>query len=224
MEGQSTSGSSLTDALYPSCRADCEVDGVEKENSYQCPMTAVMGLAGEGLAYQFLSCHFKKMYHIRQLDPRAVLFAGLALLAVSNTFGQKAPKTLGKDDWATPPYITLSQRDAPYVNALPILGKVEWTLSHLDFIEAGPTAGISGAALVHRGNSLFLAGGFIPNGDETNELSRRTSRWAFRYDLRTRQWHKITNMPGRKEYTRGIAHDSGLYVVGGLCQKSTASD
>jgi|GEM_PF-1303101 len=158
--------------------------------------------------------------HLLKMD--CVLFSGLLFLTLSDAFAQNPIQPLGKGDWSTPPYVTLSQRDAAYVNALPVLGTVEWTLEPLDFIEAGPTAGISGAAFVRRDGALYLAGGFIPEGDETDEPSRRTSRWVFRYDMEKRQWQKLPNMPGRKEYTRGIAHSSGTYIVGGLCQKFTA--
>lgn len=132
------------------------------------------------------------------------------------------PVVSRKAGWANPPYITLSQRDAAYVNSLPVLGSIEWTLHKIPFVEEGPDAGISGAAVVRRNDTIYLAGGFIPNGDETNEPARRTSRWAYRYKIDAGVWERLPNMPGRKEYARGIAHDRGIFVVGGLSQKATA--
>lgn len=161
----------------------------------------------------------------------ASVAAALLIFSDTGSLGQETQKKTPsesrpiQEEWATPPYITLSQRAAEYVKALPVLGRVDWDLKHLDFIDDGPTAGLSGAALVHHDGALYLAGGFIPKGDGTGDPSHRTSKWAFRYDLASDRWQRLPDMPERKEYTRGIATAGGeIFVVGGLRQKATADN
>lgn len=104
------------------------------------------------------------------------------------------------------------------VTALPSFGKIEWDVGALPFVGPGPRGGISGMAMVAHDGQVYLAGGFIPIGDETTDPSRRTSRWTYRYTPQTKVWKRLDDMPGRREYVRGIASDGAIYVVGGAEQ------
>ncbi len=104
------------------------------------------------------------------------------------------------------------------VKALPVFGEIEWTVKELPFIAKGPHAGISGAGMVVVDGLIYLAGGFIPAGDGTQDLGYRTSRWAHRYDPKTDEWTPLPDMPARREYTRAIAGDKEVYVLGGFAQ------
>ena len=109
----------------------------------------------------------------------------------------------------------LSYKDTP---VLPSFGRIEWTVGSLPFVDPGPSAGISGMAMVAHDGQIYLAGGFIPGGDETTDPGRRTSRWTYRYTPQTKDWTRLADMPGRREYVRGIAADDAIYVVGGAMQ------
>lgn len=112
-----------------------------------------------------------------------------------------------------------SQEMPEAIRALPAFGRIDWTVEKLSFVADGPSAGISGAGMVVVEGKIYLCGGFIPGGDETKDRgSRRTSRWAHRYDLQAGEWTRLPDMPGRREYTRAIAADGELYVLGGACQ------
>lgn len=104
------------------------------------------------------------------------------------------------------------------VKALPVFGEIEWTVKELPFIGKGPHAGISGAGMVVVDGLIYLMGGFIPAGDGTQDLGYRTSRWAHRYDPKTDQWTQLPDLPARREYTRAIAGDKEVYVLGGFVQ------
>ena len=83
----------------------------------------------------------------------------------------------------TPP---LSERIPDAVSALPHFGSIEWTVTHLPWVAEGPYEGISGAGMVEIGGKIYVAGGFIPGGDDSGDkASYKTSRWTWRYDPAT---------------------------------------
>jgi N-acetylneuraminic acid mutarotase len=112
----------------------------------------------------------------------------------------------------------LSKEMPDEVKALPVFGEIEWTVKELPFIPKGPHGGISGAGMVVVDGKIYLAGGFIPEGDGTQETGYRTSRWAHRYDPATDQWTQLPDLPARREYTRAIATDDAVFVLGGAVQ------
>ena len=65
---------------------------------------------------------------------------------------------------------------------------------------------------------IYLAGGFIPAGDETQDIGRRTSRWAHRYDPKTDEWTALPHLPARREYTRAVGTESAFIILGGSVQ------
>ncbi|MEQ1862438.1 MAG: kelch repeat-containing protein [Chthoniobacteraceae bacterium] len=110
-------------------------------------------------------------------------------------------------------------KDMPeQVKALPIFGGIDWTVKELPFVTKGPHAGISGAGMVVVDGQIYLAGGFIPAGDGTQDASYRTSRWAHRYDPKTGEWTQLPDLPARREYTRAIATNDAVFVLGGFIQ------
>ena len=124
-----------------------------------------------------------------------------------------------RDKWADPPYAPLSRKTPKVVADLPSFGEIQWTVSQLPFVPKGPRGGISGMGMVVHNDQVYLMGGFIPAGDETEDRkSRRTSRWTYRYDPGNRQWTRLPDMPGRREYTRAIAAQDAIYVMGGGIQ------
>lgn len=112
----------------------------------------------------------------------------------------------------------LSREMPDAIQALPVFGGIEWTVKEMPFIAKGPHGGISGAGMAVVGGQIYLAGGFIPEGDETQDVSRRTSRWAHRYDPRTDEWTRLPDLPARREYTRAAAVGASFYVLGGAVQ------
>jgi len=112
----------------------------------------------------------------------------------------------------------LSKEMPQSVKDLPLFGTVEWTVKEMPFVGKGPHAGISGMGMVAVDGQVYVMGGFIPAGDETDDLSRRTSRWAHRYDPRFDRWTRLPDMPGRREYTRAITDGNVVYVLGGAVQ------
>ncbi len=112
----------------------------------------------------------------------------------------------------------LSKEMPESVKALPVFGEIEWTVNEMPFVEKGPHAGISGAGMVVVDGRIYLAGGFIPAGDETQEASRRTSRWTHRFDPKTNQWTRLPDLPARREYTRATSSGHSVYVLGGAVQ------
>jgi N-acetylneuraminic acid mutarotase len=112
----------------------------------------------------------------------------------------------------------LSKEMTPEVAALPIFGEIEWMVKELPFVGKGPHAGISGAGMAVIDGQIYIAGGFIPAGDETQEISRRTSREAHRYDPKMDQWTRLPDLPGRREYTRSAVSGNSFLVLGGGAQ------
>jgi sialidase-1 len=112
----------------------------------------------------------------------------------------------------------LSKEMPDEIKALPIFGEIDWTVKEVPFIHKGPHAGISGAGMVMVDGQIYLMGGFIPAGDETQDVNRRSSRWAHRYDPKTDQWTRLPDLPGRREYTRAVAAEGAVYVLGGASQ------
>lgn len=108
------------------------------------------------------------------------------------------------------------------LQVLPVFGQIEWTVKELPFIGKGPHAGISGAGMAAVGGQIYLAGGFIPAGDETQDLGRRSSRWAHRYDPTTGQWSELPDLPARREYTRAASTESTFLILGGAVQGKPA--
>ena len=124
------------------------------------------------------------------------------------------------EKWSDPPYIQLSKNMTPDVRDLPSLGSIDWTLMRIPFIDDSPRAGISGAGMCAVDGRIYLLGGFIPAGDGSDDqASRRTSKWAYRYDPASRKWTRLPDMPARREYTRAIATEDAIYVVGGSMQR-----
>jgi N-acetylneuraminic acid mutarotase len=112
----------------------------------------------------------------------------------------------------------LSREMPEAVKALPVFGEIIWTVKELPFIPKGPHGGVSGAGMVVVEGKIYFAGGFIPEGDGTQEAGYRTSRWAHRYDPAADQWTQLPDLPARREYTRAIAADGAVYVLGGFVQ------
>ena len=148
------------------------------------------------------------------MRPRTRMISGgmaIAILTLSGTI-----LLAQQEKWADPPFIELSQNMTPAVKALPSLGSVEWTLKRIPFIDDSPRAGISGAGMCAVDGQIYLLGGFIPAGDDSdNRASRRTSKWAHQYNPARQTWTRLPDMPARREYTRAIATHTALYVVGG---------
>ncbi|MBM3860272.1 MAG: hypothetical protein FJ395_11550 [Verrucomicrobia bacterium] len=112
----------------------------------------------------------------------------------------------------------LSKEMPASVKELPVFGNIEWTLKELPFVAKGPHGGISGAGMVAVEEQIYLMGGFIPAGDETEDVGRRTSRWAHCYDPKTDRWTRLPDLPGRREYTRAMAFGRSVYLLGGGAQ------
>jgi N-acetylneuraminic acid mutarotase len=113
----------------------------------------------------------------------------------------------------------LSREMPDELKALPIFGEIIWTVKELPFIAKGPHGGVSGAGMVEVDGKIYFAGGFIPEGDGTQDTAYRTSRWAQCYDSATDQWTPLPDLPARREYTRSIATQDAFYVLGGGAQE-----
>lgn len=113
----------------------------------------------------------------------------------------------------------LSREMPEELKALPVFGEIIWTVQELPFIPKGPHSGISGAGMVVVGGKIYLSGGFIPEGDGSDDVSYRTSRGSYVYDPATNQWTQLPDLPARREYTRSIATPEAVYVLGGGIQK-----
>lgn len=112
----------------------------------------------------------------------------------------------------------LSKEMPEALAALPIFGAIDWTVRELPFIGKGPHEGVSGAGMAVVDGQIYFAGGFIPGGDETGDVARRTSRWAHRYDPATDQWTRLPDLPARREYTRAVGWESSFIILGGYTQ------
>jgi N-acetylneuraminic acid mutarotase len=113
----------------------------------------------------------------------------------------------------------LSKEMPEAIEILPSFGAIDWKVKEMPWIEPGPHAGVSGMGMVVVDGQIYLMGGFIPPGDETDLPSRRTSRWAHQYDPQSDRWTKLPHLPRRREYTRAIAAGNDVYVLGGGVQK-----
>jgi len=113
----------------------------------------------------------------------------------------------------------LSREMPDELKSLPVFGEIIWTVKELPFIPKGPPGGVSGAGMVVVGGKIYLAGGFIPEGDGTQDTAYRSSRWAHCYDPATDQWTQLPDLPARREYTRAIATEDAVYVLGGGAQE-----
>lgn len=114
------------------------------------------------------------------------------------------------------------------LDALPVFGKIEWTLTEMPHVAPGPKGGVSGHGLAAVDGHLYLMGGFIPRGDETKEDGFRTSRWVHRYSPAEDAWTRLADMPERREYIDLARSGDVIYCVGGGVQgkplyKATAS-
>ena len=115
----------------------------------------------------------------------------------------------------------LSKEMPEQVRELPNFGRIDWRVTTMPFIKAGPHAGVSGAGMVALDGSIYFLAGFIPAGDGTDHASYRTSRWVHRFDSLTGRWSQLPDLPGRREYTRAIASDGNVFLLGGGIQKPT---
>jgi N-acetylneuraminic acid mutarotase len=112
----------------------------------------------------------------------------------------------------------LSKEMPEALAALPVFGTIDWTVKELPFIGRGPHEGLSGAGMAVVDGKIYLAGGFIPGGDETEDAGRRTSRWAHVYDPATDRWTRLPDLPERREYTRAIGSEKAFIILGGFVQ------
>ncbi len=150
------------------------------------------------------------------------LFAALFITALSMVLAQpfvqadiaKAQPKKGKTFAPT-----LSANIPEEITALPSFGAITWETTQLPWVGEGPYEGISGAGMVEIGGKIYVVGGFIPGSDGTDDTtSNRTSRWTWRYDPDTREWVQLADAPIRREYTRAVAANGKLYLMGGGCQ------
>ncbi len=155
------------------------------------------------------------------MNPRTAITSGRITVVISSFLIFGGTTALAQPEkWADPPYIQLSKNMTPAVKRLPSVGVIVWTLERIPFIDDSPRAGISGAGMVVVDGRIYLVGGFIPAGDgSSNRASHRTSKWAHRYDPASKQWTQLPSMPARREYTRAIATDNAIYVIGGSMQR-----
>ena len=149
----------------------------------------------------------------RRTNSTLMILLSVSLTAVLGPGARSAQAQRNK--WATPPYVPLSKKTPDIVTQLPSFGRIEWTVEAIPWVAKGPGAGISGAGVVLLDGHIYVMGGFIPGGDETKDGDRRTSRWAYRYEITTAEWTRLPNVPGRREYTRAITAPHAVYVVGG---------
>ena len=113
----------------------------------------------------------------------------------------------------------LSTKVPPTLADLPLFGAIEWRTTKLPWVADGPYAGISGVGMVAVDGRIYVAGGFIPGGDGSEDAaSHRTSRWTWRYDPAEDAWEQLPDAPIRREYVRAIAAGNRIYLVGGACQ------
>lgn len=149
-----------------------------------------------------------------------LLFLASGTTALSQSVDVKAQRMEAKERAAQVSGIdrVLSREMPEALRALPVFGEIIWKVKALPFIAEGPHGGISGAGMVVVRGKIYLAGGFIPAGDGTNDVAHRTSRWAHVFDPATETWTQLPDLPARREYTRAIATDDAVYVLGGFTQ------
>ncbi len=147
----------------------------------------------------------------------ALLSLVVSFICLNNTAIAATGKAVPKEGKSVDP--PLSEISSDEVKSVPILGAIEWQTTELPWVEQGPDAGISGVGMVAHEGKIYVIGGFIPGGDETDDAaSRRTSRWTWRFDPEVGEWERLPDAPVRREYTRAIATDDSIYLVGGACQ------
>ena len=120
------------------------------------------------------------------------------LFAAATTFADTVvPKAQPKTGRTfTPP---LSERIPDAIKALPTLGTLTWATHQLPWVGEGPGEGISGIGMVEIDGIIYVVGGFIPGGDETDDqVSRRTSRWTWSYNPATTAWTRLADAPIRR--------------------------
>ncbi len=104
------------------------------------------------------------------------------------------------------------------LSALPVFGRIVWHREAMPFIRVGPKGGISGVGMCASGHRIFVAGGFLgkgPFGDGGSEPNRKTSKWVYAYNVETKGWERLPDLPSRAEYGRMAAVAGKLYFVGG---------
>lgn len=107
---------------------------------------------------------------------------------------------------------------------LPLFGRIEWTVTQMPWVSAGPYEGISGIGMVELDGMIYVMGGFIPGGDGSESAGSpyhrhtRTSRWCRRYDPATDRWSELPDLPVRREYGRAMVADGKIYFLGGTRQ------
>jgi len=113
----------------------------------------------------------------------------------------------------SPPF---SEQLPDHISRLPSFGTITWKTRRLPWVKEGPYAGISGASMSVHDGKIYVAGGFIPGGDDSGDLSSsRTSRWTWLYNPETDSWTQLPNAPFRREYTRSTVSGNSLYLIGG---------
>ncbi len=142
------------------------------------------------------------------------LFVALSATAFAADPTPKAQPKKGRT--VTPP---LSENLPEALRSLPVFGTITWETHQLPWVGAGPDEGISGIGMVEIDGILYVVGGFIPGGDETDDaVSKRTSRWTWSYDPATSKWTRLSDAPIRREYVRAVAAEGKLYLAGGGSQ------
>lgn len=104
------------------------------------------------------------------------------------------------------------------LSTLPVFGRIVWRRDAMPFVRVGPDGGISGVGMCASGNRIFVAGGFLGKGafgDGSLEPNRKTSKWVYAYDVETKAWERLPDLPTRAEYGRMAAVGGNLYFVGG---------
>ena len=116
-----------------------------------------------------------------------LFYLATAATALSQSVDVKAQRMEAKERAAQVSGIdrVLSREMPEALRALPVFGEIIWKVKALPFIAEGPHGGISGAGMVVVRGKIYLAGGFIPAGDGTDDLAHRTSRWAHVFDPAT---------------------------------------
>ncbi len=151
--------------------------------------------------------------------PHRLLILSATIVLISFTgYGEtttvKAQPKKGRT--VTPP---LSENVPAALRSLPVFGTIAWETHQLPWVGEGPDEGISGIGMVEIDGIIYLVGGFIPGGDETDDtVSKRTSRWTWSYNPATKTWTRMADAPVRREYVRAVAAEGKLYLAGGGCQ------
>ena len=114
--------------------------------------------------------------------------------------------------------VKVSIVDNDALSALPVFGRIVWHRDSMPFIRVGPKGGVSGVGMCAWGNRIFVAGGFLGKGDIGDgslEPNNKTSKWVYAYDVDTKSWERLPDLPSRSEYGRMVAVAGKLYFVGG---------